>query len=57
MKGLELQYGGLYLNRGEADEWVTYDTDGYLAGERVSLKRPKELYLDEITVTRAAIGP
>jgi len=57
VKGLELQYGGLYLNRGEADEWVTYDTDGYLAGERVSVRRPKELYLDEITVTRAAIGP
>lgn len=57
VKGLEVQYGGLYLNRGDADEWVTYDTDGYVAGERVSLRRPKALYLDEITVTRAAIGP
>ena len=57
VKGLELQYGGLYVNRGESDEWVTYDDDGYLVGERVSVRRPKELYLDEITVTRAAIGP
>ncbi|MGE5243715.1 MAG: hypothetical protein ACM3SQ_05770 [Betaproteobacteria bacterium] len=55
--GMELQYGGLYLNRGEADEWVTYDTDGYIAGERVSVRRPKDLYLDEITITRAALGP
>lgn len=57
VKGIELQYGGLYITRGESDEWVTYDEDGYLAGERVSVRRPKELYLDEITVTRAAIGP
>jgi hypothetical protein len=55
--GVELQYGGLYLNRGEADEWVTYDTDGYIVGERVSVHRPRELHLDEVTVTRAAIGP
>src|SRR5262249_28288674 len=57
IKGLELQYGGLYLNRGEGDEWATYDDDGYVAGARVSIRRPKALYLDEITVTRAGIGP
>jgi hypothetical protein len=57
VKGLELQYGGLALNRGDADEWVTYDDDGYAAGERVTVRRPTELFLDEITVTRAGIGP
>jgi hypothetical protein len=57
VKGLEIQYGSLYLNRGEADEWATYDDDGYVAGERVSVRRPRELYFDEITVTRAGIGP
>jgi len=57
VKGLEIQYGGLYLNRGEGDEFLTYDEDGYVVGERVSVRRPKEFYLDEITVTRAAIGP
>jgi hypothetical protein len=57
VRGLEFQYGGLYINRGESDEWVTYDDDGYLVGGRVSVRRPKGLYLDEITVTRAAIGP
>jgi hypothetical protein len=55
--GLELQYGGLYVNRGEADEFLTYDDDGYLVGERATVRRPRELWLDEITVTRAAIGP
>jgi hypothetical protein len=57
VKGLEIQYGGIYINRGEADEFTTYDDDGYLVGERVSVRRPKDLYLDEITITRAAIGP
>jgi hypothetical protein len=57
VNGLEIQYGGLYLNRGEADEWLTYDEDGYVAGGRVSVRRPEELYLDEITVTRAGLGP
>jgi hypothetical protein len=57
VKGFTGEVGGLYLNRGDADEWTTYDEDGYLVGERATVKRPKQLYLDEITVTRAAIGP
>lgn len=28
-----------------------------LVGQRVSVRRPKELFVDEITVTRGAIGP
>jgi hypothetical protein len=55
--GLELQYGGMYVTRGETTEYTSYDEDGYLLGERVSVRRPKELFLDEFTVTRAAIGP
>ena len=55
--GLEFHYGGIYANRGETDEWVGFDDDNYLVGERVSVRRPKELFLDELTVTRAAIGP
>jgi hypothetical protein len=57
LNGLELQYGGIYVNRGETDEFISYDDDGYLVGERVSVRRARELYLDEISVTRAAIGP
>ena len=57
VSGVVLQYGGLYLTRGESDELVTYDNDGYLVGERVTVRRPKKLYADEITVTRGAIGP
>jgi len=56
VKGLELQYGGLYINRGESTEITTYDEDGYIMGERVSIKRPDKLFFDEITVTYAFLG-
>ena len=56
VRGLELQYGGLYLARGESDELVSYDNDGDLVGSRISVRRPEELFVDEITVTRGAIG-
>jgi hypothetical protein len=57
LRGLELQYGGLYVTRGENDEITTYDEDGYIVGERVIVRRPKELYLDEVSFTRGMIGP
>jgi hypothetical protein len=56
LTGLELQYGGLYVVRGEGTEWTTYDDDGYLVGERVSVRR-RELFFDEVALTRALIGP
>jgi len=56
IKGLELQFGGLYINRGEGSEVISYDTDGYIMGERLSLKRPKQLFFDEISVTYAYLG-
>ncbi len=55
--GLEFQYGGLYIVRGENTEVTTYDEDGYLVGERVSVRRGKDLFFDEISATRAYIGP
>ena len=55
--GLELQYGGLYIARGESTEITTYDDDGYVVGERVSIRRPKDLFFDEIAATRGLVGP
>lgn len=55
--GFELQGGGIYVVRGEQDEWLSYDEDGYIMGARASLKRPKDVWFDELTVTRGAIGP
>jgi hypothetical protein len=56
VKGLAAQVGSLYFWRGESTEITTFDNDGYVTGERVSIKRPKELFLDEILFTRGYIG-
>jgi len=55
--GVEAQYGSLYILRGEEDEITSYDDDGYLTGERVSLKPPAAAHLDELVVTRGEVGP
>jgi hypothetical protein len=56
LDGVEIQYGGLGLLRGESSEITTYDNDGYIMGERVSVKSPKRLFFDEIAVTYAYLG-
>jgi len=49
--GVEGQFGGLYIIKGESTELTTYDEDGYITGQRISVKRPAQLYLDEISAT------
>ena len=56
MKGLEVQVGGLAFVRGESTEITSYDNDGYVMGERISIKQPARLHLDEITLTTGYLG-
>jgi hypothetical protein len=49
--GVEGQYGSMYIVKGESTEITTYDDDGYVIGERVSLRRPRELFFDEMSAT------
>jgi hypothetical protein len=56
IKGVEFQYGGLGINRGENTEHTTYDNDGFITGQRLKIKRPKNFWFDEISVTYAYIG-
>lgn len=56
VKGIEMQYGGLDINRGAASEITTYDNDGYISGERLLIKRPQNLFFDEASVTYAYFG-
>ncbi len=51
--GVEAQIGGLSITRGESTELTTYDEDGYIMGERISVRRPRELFFDEVSVTSA----
>jgi len=52
-RGVELQVGGLYIVKGQSTEFTTYDEDGYVTGERLTLRRPQHLFFDEISVTSA----
>jgi hypothetical protein len=55
-RGIEAQYGGLYVARGESSEITTYDNDAYVTGQRLTFKRPRQLFFDEVTVTYAYLG-
>lgn len=54
--GVDLSFGSMGFVRGASTEITTFDNDGYLAGERITLRRPKELLVDELTVTRGFVG-
>ena len=56
LKGLELQAGGLGLVRGESTEITSYDNDGYIVGERVTVKQPARFFFDEISVSAGYLG-
>lgn len=56
VKGVEIQYGGLTIARGQSTEVTSYDNDAYIMGERLSLKIPKKLFFDDISVTYAYLG-
>lgn len=54
VEGVEFQYGGLGLVRGESSEITSYDNDGYLMGQRLVLS-PERL-VDELTITAGYLG-
>lgn len=54
--GVELQYGGIGINHGVNTEMTSFDDDGYLVGERLTLRRPQNLFFDEVGVTYAYLG-
>ena len=55
-KWVEVQVGGLGGYNGENTEITGLDNDVYLMGERVFLRRPKDLNFDEVAITNAFIG-
>jgi hypothetical protein len=55
-RGLEIQVGGIAPNNGEQSEVIGYDYDAYLTGERVQIRRPKDLWFDEISFTHGYMG-
>ena len=53
---VEVQFGGLAITNGENTEITGYDNDNFILGERVSIRLPKKLYFDEISLTNAFLG-
>jgi hypothetical protein len=49
--GVEGQYGSLFILKGESTEITTYDDDGYVIGQRISVRRPRDLFFDELSAT------
>lgn len=56
VKGVDFQFGGLAINHGVNTEATSYDDDGYMSGERASLKRPENVWLNEVSYTRGFLG-
>jgi len=56
IRGLDVSYGSQGFVRGEASEITTYDNDGYMIGGRVTVHRPAELFLDEISFGEGFFG-
>jgi hypothetical protein len=48
--GVEIQYGGLNIWHDESTDITGYGYSGYVVGERVSVKRPRELFFDDISL-------
>jgi hypothetical protein len=55
-KHVEFQFGGGAISRGESTETTGYSNNGYLMGERVSLRYPEKFFFDEISATGAYLG-
>ena len=56
VKGIEGSWGGMSLARGEHTEVTSFDNDNYVVAGRLSVKRPKNLYFDEVSVTAGYLG-
>ena len=56
VSGLEFMYGSLPIAKGVGSEATSYDDDGYVMGGRVTVKRPKQFWFDEMSVTYGFLG-
>jgi hypothetical protein len=55
VKGVQFEAGGLHLNRGEMAEHLTYDSDAYIVGERVTY-RPEKKRITQVSLTGGYFG-
>lgn len=53
---IEGSWGGMSIDRGEHTEITSFDNDNYLMAGRVSVRRPAQLYVDELSLTAGYLG-
>lgn len=56
LDGVEVQYGSLDIWHDESTDITGYAYNGYVVGERLSIKRPRELFFDDISVAYGYVG-
>jgi hypothetical protein len=56
VKRITVEFGSFGIEHGYGSEITTFDDDGYIAGERIAVHSPKQLFFDEIKLTNAYFG-
>jgi hypothetical protein len=56
LEGVEFQYGGLGILKGQTSAITGYADDGYVTGQRLVVERPDKLFFDQVAVTYAYLG-
>lgn len=56
LEGVEVQYGGLDIWHDESTDITGYAYNGYVAGERISVRRPRQLFFDDISIGFGYVG-
>jgi hypothetical protein len=56
LDGVEVQYGSLDTWHDESTDITGYAYNGYVVGERLSIKRPRELFFDDISIAYGYVG-
>jgi len=56
LAGIEFQYGSLDIWHDESTDITGYAYNGYVAGERISIERPQDLFFDDISIAFGYVG-
>ena len=53
---LAMEVGSFAIEKGYSSEITSFDDDGYISGERLSLRDQKQFWFDQVTLTSAYFG-
>jgi hypothetical protein len=56
LEGIEVQYGSLDIWHDESTDITGYAYNGYVAGERISVQRPRDLFFDDVSIAFGYVG-